>query len=239
MPFKATRPVLGWPLSTSPPALAALPAQGLFLCVLWILGAHSHLRALVLAVPCAWKTFPISPQWVFLIIWIPVQKSPFQRHLFWFNSKNPSQMHIQSLPSTSPRSVFFTEISPSWNPLIYFFIICSPGALNSAWHRAGPNTRPWNGWVGWRSVLHSIISNSKKREEPTVTINGGLLHKLQFFYTMEYYVTVTKKKEYRYTKTFRDCQERVQQHCKIQKSTVFLCTSSENSKMKLRKQFHL
>lgn len=138
MPFKATTPVLGWPLSTSPLALAALPAHGLFLCVLWVLGTHSHLRAWILAVPCAWKTFPISPQWVFLIIWISVQKSPFQRNLLWFNSKNPSQTHIQSLLSMSPCSVFFTEISPSWNPLIYFFIICSPGALNSAWQRAGP-----------------------------------------------------------------------------------------------------
>ena len=137
MPFKATRPVLGWPLSTSPPALVALPAYGLFLCVLWVLGAHSHLRAWVLAVPCAWKTFPIFPLWVFLIIWIPVQKSPFQRHLFWFKSKNLSQTHIQYSQPHHPIP-FSSEISPSWNPLIYFFIICSPGALNSAWHRAGP-----------------------------------------------------------------------------------------------------
>lgn len=48
---------------------------------------------------------------------------------------------------------------------------------------------------GLKSVLCSTISNSKKREEPTMTINGGLLYKLQFFYTMKYCVTLTKKTE--------------------------------------------
>lgn len=137
MPFKATRPVLGWPLSTSPPALVALPAHGLFLlfCEYWApipISGPGYLLSPVPGKPSQSPHVGLSHHLD------PSSKVTFPETSFLIQLKEPLSNAHPVLSTTSPHSIFFTEISPSWNPLIYFFIICSPGALNSAWHRAGP-----------------------------------------------------------------------------------------------------
>ena len=46
----------------------------------------------------------------------------------------------------------------------------------------------------WPKEPCRTISTGEKRDVPTLSINGGLLYKPQFLYTMKYYVTLTKKR---------------------------------------------